>query len=222
MLLGRAIKLQILLLTRDKNQWLLPFAFMLLVVVLFPLVITKDSKLLESMAAGIIWIAGLLALMLFINVFESDFRDGCLHRYIVSTTSLIRVIVAKLIAHLALICMVYILVLPIMALWLNFSLHAALMLYLTLIIGMPTVFVVGVMLASLTLGLQHSSVLTTLLLLPLSLPTIIFACGVMQRFLHHQPCWPLLLIMLAFFLIAISFAIPILVYALRAVVIESI
>ena len=74
--------------------------FFLVVVTLLPLGIGPDSALLARIAAGAIWIALLLAVLLSVDrIFQADFEDGSLELMLLGPVSLEMVVVCKTLAH---------------------------------------------------------------------------------------------------------------------------
>lgn len=223
MMFARCWRRECLILLRDKSQWLLPMLFMLIVLCLFPVGISNDLVQLSHMAAGMVWIASMLALMLsFHHVFAYDHQDGYMQQYVMAPGLLWRVIVTKSILHVMVVLIPMMLMLPLISIWLHIGAAATLVLLATLVLGLPTLFLIGMMIHALTLGLKQATVLTTLLLLPLSFPTLIFACGIMRRYALGQIYLPLFAILLALLLFAACVALPVTMMALRSAVGETI
>ncbi|MEM6667128.1 MAG: heme exporter protein CcmB, partial [Pseudomonadota bacterium] len=75
-------------------------AFFVLVVVLVPLGVGSESGLLSRIAAGIVWIAALLAALLTLDrLFQADFEDGSLDQMMLTPLALEQIVLAKAFAH---------------------------------------------------------------------------------------------------------------------------
>ena len=71
------LKRDLVLAVRNRGELINPLLFYFIVAMLFPLGVTSDPKTLATMAAGVLWIAALLATLLSLdNLFRSDFDDG--------------------------------------------------------------------------------------------------------------------------------------------------
>ncbi len=69
----------LLLLVRQPSEILNPLVFFLLVIALFPLGISPEATLLSKTAAGMIWVAAMLATLLSLELlFKLDHDDGSL------------------------------------------------------------------------------------------------------------------------------------------------
>ena len=69
---------------------------------------------------------------------------------------------------------------PVLALQFDLSASATGVLMLSLLLGTPILSLVGAMGAALTVGLRGSSVLLSLLVLPLTIPVLIFGAGAVE------------------------------------------
>src|SRR4030066_709979 len=74
--------------------------FFLLVVSLFPLGVGPEMAMLRKMAAGVVWVAGLLASMLSLGrLFSADYLDGTLEQMMLAPQSLSVLVLGKIVAH---------------------------------------------------------------------------------------------------------------------------
>ena len=71
---------------------------------------------------------------------------------------------------------------PLLAIQFDMSAAATGVLMLSLLIGTPILSLVGAIGAALTVGLRGSSVLLSLLVLPLTIPVLIFGAGAVEAF----------------------------------------
>lgn len=153
-----------------------PLWFFLIVITLFPFSVGPESALLAQIAPGVIWVAALLAALLVMDrLFRDDLLDGSLEQQLLLPTPLAGVVMAKVLAHWMMTGLPLLLVSPLAALLLGMNAHSAGVLFLTLLLGTPTLSFIGSVGAALTVGLKRGGVLLSLLVLPLSVPMLIFA-----------------------------------------------
>ncbi len=152
--------------------------FFIIVVSLFPLGIGADLDLLKKIAAGIIWVAALLSTMLSLNkLFANDFSDGSLEQLMLLPTSLSVVAFAKIVSHWLISGLPLAIFSPILGIQFNLSGEELWVLVLSLLLGTPALSAIGAIGSALTIGLKSSSVLLSLLILPLYIPILIFGAG---------------------------------------------
>ncbi|WP_241687737.1 heme exporter protein CcmB [Janthinobacterium sp. 17J80-10] len=152
--------------------------FFVIVATLFPLAVGPEREALRMMAPGIVWAAALLASILALSrLFATDHADGTLEGMLMSTEPLAVIVVAKVIAHWLVSGLPLALVAPLLAVQFDLPNGAALLLFLSLLLGTPVLSLVGAIGAALTLGVRGGSVLVALLVLPLYVPVLIFGAG---------------------------------------------
>jgi heme exporter protein B len=169
--LRRDLKLGI----RKRSELTNPILFFILVVSLFPLGVGPAPATLAEIAPGVIWVAALLATLLSMeNLFRSDFEDGTLEYLLLSPHALPLLVLAKVLAHWVITGLPLILVSPLLGILLYMPADAIAVLPMTLLLGTPTLSLVGAIGVALTVGLRRGGVLLTLLVLPLYVPVLIF------------------------------------------------
>jgi heme exporter protein B len=149
--------------------------FYLVVVAITPLGLGPDLNLLSRIAAGVLWVALLLASLLSADrIFHNDYEDGTLDMLAMGPLPLPLVAALKSLAHWITTGVPLALLAPILGLLLNLPINAVPWLVLAMLAGTPSVSFVAAIGASLTLGLRRSGVLLALLVLPLYVPVLIF------------------------------------------------
>jgi heme exporter protein B len=149
--------------------------FFLIVVSLMPLGLGPDLNLLARIAAGILWIALLLAALLSLGrIFEADYEDGSLEALSAGPLPLELVASAKAFAHWLTTGIPLALLAPVLGLLLNLELSLYPVLVATTLIGTPAVSFLGSVGAALTLKTRRAGLLLALIVLPLYVPTLIF------------------------------------------------
>ncbi|PXX44071.1 heme exporter protein CcmB [Undibacterium pigrum] len=169
---------------RRRSDIVNTMVFFVLIVSLFPLGIGADKALLQTIAPGIIWVAALLSSMLAApRLFAGDYADGTLEQMLLSAEPLVVIVSAKILAHFLISGLPLVCISPLLALQFDLPLDAIAILVLSLLLGTPALSLTGAIGAALTLGVRGSAVLLSLLVLPLTIPVLIFGSGV---FLAHS------------------------------------
>ncbi|MDP6572094.1 MAG: heme exporter protein CcmB [Rhodospirillales bacterium] len=163
---------------RQGMDSLMVVFFFVLAVVLFPLGVGPEANLLARIAAGVIWVAALLAAMLSLErLFQNDFDDGSLELLVLAPVPLEVVVLAKVGAHWLTTGLPLMVTAPLLAVLLNLGADGFLVLVATLALGTPTLSLIGAVGAALVLGSRRGGVLLSLLLLPLYIPVLVFGVG---------------------------------------------
>jgi heme exporter protein B len=166
---------------RHRSDVLTTVFFFVIVVSLFPLGVGPEAELLRAMAAGVVWVAALLASMLSLGrMFADDYNDGTLEQLVLVPQPLSLLVLGKVIAHWVISGLPLVLMSPLLGLQFGLQGDALLMLVMTLLLGTPVLSLVGAIGAALTLGLRGGGVLVSLLVLPLYIPVLIFGAGAVE------------------------------------------
>jgi heme exporter protein B len=166
---------------RHRAELANPLLFFVLVVSLFPLGVSPESKVLQQLAPGVIWVAALLAAMLSLDsLFRSDFSDGALEQLTLTAHPLPLLVLAKITAHWLVSGLPLIILAPLLGVLLFLPTDAMPTLLATLALGTPVLSLIGAIGVALTVGLQRGGVLLSLLVLPLYIPILIFAANAVQ------------------------------------------
>lgn len=192
---------------RQQSDILNPIWFFIIVVTLFPLGIGTDPTLLARIAPGIIWVAALLAALLsFERLFKDDYIDGSLEQMMLAPHSLTWLVCAKIFTHWLLTGLPILLVSPLLAIFLSLEENTFWALFLTLLIGTPILSLLGAIGVALTIGLRKGGVLLSLIMLPLSIPILIFSTMAIDAASFGQPYLGLLALLAAMLIGAITLA----------------
>ena len=152
-----------------------PLMFFAIVITLFPLAISPEPTVLREIGPGVLWVAALLATLLALNtLFRSDFDDGSLEQLALSTHPLPLLVFGKILAHWLISGVPLVVLSPLLALSYDLSLETLQVLALALLIGTPTLSLLGAVGAALTAGVRQAGGLLALLVLPLMLPVLVF------------------------------------------------
>jgi len=155
--------------------------FFVLGTVLFPLGIGPEAALLARVAGGLLWVMALLAALLSLErLFQADFEDGSLDLLVLAPVPLPATVLAKCIAHWLSTGLPMVVAAPVLAILLSLDGRGFGVLVLAMLLGTPTLSLIGAIGAALTVGARRGGVLLTLLVLPLYIPVLIFGAGAVE------------------------------------------
>ncbi len=166
------------LVQRRPVDALLPVAFFIVCASLFPLGVGPEPQTLRAMAPGIAWVGALLATMLSVqHLYAADLADGSLDQLLLAPQSALVVALAKGAAHWLTHGLPLIATSPLVGLMFGLSWAALGALMISLALGTPILSLLGGLGAALTLGLRGGGMLLILIVLPLTVPALIFGAG---------------------------------------------
>lgn len=152
--------------------------FFLGVGIIVPFAVGPDRPLLALLSPAILWIAAFLSQLLAQDrLFRGDFEDGSLALMRFSGLPLWAVVLAKLVAHWLTTAAPLLLATPFLALVTNMDGGALARALLSLLLGTPALVGLGAVGAAVTVGLKRGGLVAPVLILPLSIPVIIFGVG---------------------------------------------
>jgi heme exporter protein B len=171
LVLGRELRLAV----RHWDQVAQPLIFFAIVIMLFPLAISPALEELRRIAAGVLWVAAMLASLLALeSLFRPDVEDGTMEQWVLSGQPLSLLLLAKCAAHWILTGLPLVLMAPLVGTGLGMPPSVWPVLMATLALGTGSLSVLGGVGAALTVGVRRGSVLLALLVLPLEMPVLIF------------------------------------------------
>jgi heme exporter protein B len=149
--------------------------FFLIVVVMMPFALGPDLALLARIGPAILWLGALLASLLALDrLFATDYDDGSLDLLMMGRMPFELAVAAKAIAHWLTTALPLIVITPLLGLMLNVELRATGTLALTLLAGTPALTFIGLVGAALSVALRRGGLLLAVLVLPLTIPVLIF------------------------------------------------
>lgn len=182
------LKRDLMLAYRKKSDLFNPLIFFLMVATLFPLGVSPEPDFLAEVAPGVVWVAALLATLLSMDsLFRSDFEDGTLEQTLLSPQPLFIVVLAKVLAHWMMSGLPLTLLAPLLGVMLFLPAEGMSGLMMSLLLGTPTLSLIGAIGAALTVGLRKGGVLISLLVLPLYIPVLIFGTSAVQAAVTGLP-----------------------------------
>jgi len=172
-----AVRRDLKLALRSKAELGVQLLFYVIVVALVPLGVGPDTALLRALGPGVLWIAALLASLLALpRLFATDFADGTLEQMALSPYPLPALISGKIAAHWIATGLPLVAISPLLGLQFGLGDDQLIVLAIGLLLGTPTLSLLGAIGAALTLGLRNGALLA-LLVLPLYVPVLIFGAG---------------------------------------------
>jgi len=174
----------------------LSLAFFLIFTTLVPFGIGPETGILSKIAPGILWLGALLACLLSLDrIFQLDWEDGTLDLIATSPVPLEGLAAMKALAHWITTGLPLVLVAPVLGVMLNLPGAGYGWLMASLALGTPALSAIGTFGAALTVGIKRGGLLLSLLVLPLYMPTLIFAALCVTRGAAGQEALtPLLLV----------------------------
>ncbi len=175
------LRRDLMLALRRKADLAQVIFFFAVVVTLVPLGVGAESNTLRAMAPGVVWVAALLAALLSLpRMFAADYADGTLEQMLVAAEPLPIIVIAKVLAHWLVTGVPMTVFATVFGVMFDLSTEQTLVMVASLFLGTPVLSFIGGVGAALTLGLRSGGVLTSLLVLPLYIPVLIFGAGASQ------------------------------------------
>ena len=161
----------------------MPVMYLLIIILFFNISISYVSKsLILELTPLMIWLSCLLVSVLNLeSIFREDYEDGTLDYFISSNNFHESVIIAKVFSHWLLTTLPVVLVSPFISLLLGIDYKTTLILFLSLIIGTPTMSLLGSVAAALTLTVKRGKILLAIIVLPMYVPILIFGTSAVNN-----------------------------------------
>jgi len=149
--------------------------FFLIVTALIPFAIGPDLALLGRIGPAILWLGALLASLLTLDrLFAVDHEDGSLDLMLMGETPLELAVAAKVAAHWITTGLPLVIATPLLGLFMNLDGRTSGAVALTLLAGTPALTFIGLIGAALSVALRRGGLLLAVLVLPLTVPVLIF------------------------------------------------
>jgi heme exporter protein B len=149
--------------------------FFLILVSIMPFALGPDLALLARLGPAILWVAALLATLLGLDrLFQADHDDGSLDVIMTGALPLEVVVLVKCAAHWTTGALPLIVVSPLFGLMLGMAPTPLALVAATLAAGTPALTMIGAIGAALTASLRRGGLLMAVLVLPLTIPVLIF------------------------------------------------
>src|SRR5262245_36673123 len=144
-------------------------------VTVMPFAVGPDLPLLARLGPAILWRGALLASLLALDrLLAMDHEDGTLDLILTARVPLELAVAAKALAHWLSTGLPLVIAAPLLGLLLNLEAKATAAIALTLLAGTPALTFIGLIGAALTVALRRGGLLLAVLVLPLTVPVLIF------------------------------------------------
>jgi heme exporter protein B len=149
--------------------------FFLAVVTLVPFALGPDLALLRRVGPAVLWLGALLASLLALDrLLAVDQDDGSLDLIVTNRAPLELVVGAKAVAHWLTTALPLVAASPLFGVLLNLEPASIGASALTLLVGTPALTFIGLIGAALAVALRRGGILLPVLILPLTIPVLIF------------------------------------------------
>ena len=174
---------EMLLIRRSGYESLFPIIYLFIIMVFFNISLSYVEKIvMQELIPIMIWISCLLICVFNIeNIFKDDYEDGTLEIFLIDHQNLEVTILAKVLSHWLISNIPIILTAPIIALVLGVDSQTTFILFISLIIGTPTLSLIGSIAAALTVSLKKNKILVSIIVLPLYVPILIFGTSAVNN-----------------------------------------
>jgi len=170
------------LMFRNTSSLIQPVVFFIIIALLFPFSLPAEGELLQKIGGGVIWVSAVLATMLSLeSMFHSDFHDGTLEQMLIHPRSLSLAMLGKAIAHWSATGLILSLFSPLLCITFNIPNEQIWVLFSGLLLGTPSLSLIGAIGAALTVTLKRGGVLIAVIILPLYIPILIFGAGMLSQ-----------------------------------------
>jgi heme exporter protein B len=183
-MIGSLLRREWQILRRAKGAVINPMAFLFLSATLFAiaapaLVIQQTSQ--GASAAGILWTLVLLTQLLALDgMYRRDFDSGLLEQLLVTAQVPFVAVLSRIFMQWLSTGFIIVLTSPLLAVLLGLSVETLPAMAVALLLGTPTLSLLGSIGASVTVGFNRGGVILALLVLPLFLPTLIFGADLVE------------------------------------------
>jgi len=115
------------------------------------------------------------------SMFHSDYQDGMLEQMLIHPRSLSLAMLGKSLAHWTATGLILTLFSPILCITFNIPNDQIWVLFIGLLLGTPSLTLIGAIGAALTVTLRRGGVLIAIVILPLYIPILIFGAGMLTQ-----------------------------------------
>ncbi len=188
---------EITLAARSGYESFFPILYLFIIIIFFNISISYAEKnIILELIPLMIWIACLLICVLNIeSIFKDDYDDGSLEIFVIHNENLEIDILAKIFSHWLLSNFPVVLIAPFLSLLLGLDYDTSIVLFLTLLIGTPTMSLLGSIAAALTISLKKNKILTSIVVLPLYIPILIFGTSAVNNSFFNMDYFSELILM---------------------------
>ena len=174
---------EFLLASRSGYEIFMPIVYFLIIIIFFNISTSYVEKVIMlELLPLMIWISCLLICILNLEtIFKEDYDDGTLEMFLIKDDDIELGILIKILSHWLLSNLPIVIVAPLIAMVLGLDTTTTLTLFVTLLIGTPTMSLIGSIAAALTISLRKNKILVSIIVLPLYIPILIFGTSAVNN-----------------------------------------
>ena len=186
-ILNSHIKREFLINFRSLIDVISIISFMILIVTLFVLGIGPFEEKLVLVSNSIFWLGLILAIIPSLEkTLQRDYDNGWLDQTITSPLPLEFILLSKSIAYWLIIIVPLLISLPFFVILLNISFKLIPWLFISIIIGGLSISLIGIIGSALTLGAKRGNILLPILIIPFTIPILIFGIGISETIIINE------------------------------------
>ena len=183
--------------------------FFILIMILFPLTLGPDPNKLSEFGIALIWIAAFVSIVpAYDRLFSDDYAQGFIEKAAHNAQPLGCYAAAKCLCFFLVTTLPLLSILPLICVMIGVRSSIFFELSISLLLGMFGMTLLGGIASGLVLGARRAAILAAVLILPLSLPILIFGCMTGLALIENITTKPYIYIMIAMDLSLIVLAIP--------------
>ena len=174
---------EFLLASRSGYEIFMPIVYFLIIIIFFNISTSYVEKVIMlELLPLMIWISCLLICILNLEtIFKEDYDDGTLEMFLIKDDEIELGILIKILSHWLLSNLPIVIVAPLIAMVLGLDTTTTLTLFITLLIGTPTMSLIGSIATALTISLRKNKILVSIIVLPLYIPILIFGTSAVNN-----------------------------------------
>ena len=174
---------EFLLASRSGYEIFMPIVYFLIIIIFFNISTSYVEKVIMlELLPLMIWVSCLLICILNLEtIFKEDYDDGTLEMFLIKDDEIELGILIKILSHWLLSNLPIVIVAPLIAMVLGLDATTTLTLFVTLLIGTPTMSLIGSIAAALTISLRKNKILVSIIVLPLYIPILIFGTSAVNN-----------------------------------------
>ena len=174
---------EFLIASRSGLEILMPIMYLFIIMIFFNISISYVQRdIVLELLPLMIWISCLLICVLNLEtIFKDDYEDGTLDMFVVNDKYLELDIIAKVLSHWILSNLPVVIIAPLLCVILGLDTGTSYVLFITLLVGTPTMSLVGSIAAALTISLKKNKILISIIVLPMYIPILIFGTSAVNN-----------------------------------------
>lgn len=175
----QALRREFLLNSRQIRSIANACLFFCVILLFFPLTMEKIPATLHNFLPCILWLSLFFAVLLYSErTFKQEYDDGVIEQWLLTGEPLWLKVFAKLFTQWLWLIVPVILVSPFLLLLYKLDIKNILVIDLSLLVGSPTLLFLCALASAFTSTISQKGLLMALVVIPLSIPVLIFGSGV--------------------------------------------